>query len=197
MTERVARVATFAADPPAADALHAYDPESFVLISAIADSLAFTDVSFSYTGEHKNLDRVSFTIRRGANVAVVGGSGSGKSTALGLIARFYDPDSGAVTLDGRDLRSASLNSLRGQLGVVFQESFLFNTTIRENIRFGRPDASDEDVEAAARFLGIAGRPWIGFLGTLEPRKNVPALIRGFIRAMTSSLMPLGQAASHS
>jgi ATP-binding cassette subfamily B protein len=120
----------------------------------IADALAFADVSFSYTGEHKNLDHVSFTIRRGANVAVVGGSGSGKSTALGLIARFYDPDSGAVTLDGRDLRSASLNSLRGQLGVVFQESFLFNTTIRENIRFGRPDASDEDVEAAARAAEI-------------------------------------------
>jgi ATP-binding cassette subfamily B protein len=111
-------------------------------------------VSFSYTGEHKNLDNVSFTIRRGAQVAIVGGSGSGKSTALGLIARFYDPDAGKVTIDGRDLRTGTLASLRGQMGVVFQESFLFNTTIRENIRHGRPDASDAEVEAAARAAEI-------------------------------------------
>ena len=125
-----------------------------VAVPPLADALRFEDVSFSYTGEHNNLDRVNFTIRRGANVAIVGGSGSGKSTVLGLIARFHDPDRGRVTLDGQDLRAASLSALRGQMGVVFQESFLFNTTIRENIRFGRPNASDEDVEAAARAAEI-------------------------------------------
>jgi len=125
-----------------------------VAIAPLTDALMFQDVTFSYTGEHRNLDRVSFTIRRGANVAIVGGSGSGKSTVLGLIARFYDPDSGSVTIDGHDLRAAALAAVRGQMGVVFQESFLFNTTIRENIRFGRPGASDEDVEAAARAAEI-------------------------------------------
>jgi len=123
-------------------------------IPPLRHALAFRDVAFSYTGEHKNLDGVSFAIRRGANVAIVGGSGSGKSTVLALIARFYDPDSGAVTLDDQDLRAATLDALRGQMGIVFQESFLFNTSIRENIRAGRPDASDEEVEAAARAAEI-------------------------------------------
>ena len=123
-------------------------------LPALTGAIRFEDVSFSYTGEHKNLDRVAFTIHRGSNVAIVGGSGSGKSTVLGLIARFYDPDSGKVTFDGRDGRTATLDSLRKQMGVVFQESFLFNTTIRENIRLGRPDADDEDVEAAARAAEI-------------------------------------------
>jgi ATP-binding cassette subfamily B protein len=117
-------------------------------------TISFEGVSFSYTGETKNLDSVNFTIRRGTNVAIVGGSGSGKSTALALIARFYDPDSGRVALDDADLRSASLGALRQQMGIVFQESFLFNTSIRENIRSGRPTASDEQVEAAARAAEI-------------------------------------------
>jgi ATP-binding cassette subfamily B protein len=109
-------------------------------LPGLTEAIRFEDVSFSYTGENKNLDRVTFAIHRGSNVAIVGGSGSGKSTVLGLIARFYDPDSGKVTFDGRDGRTATLDSLRKQMGVVFQESFLFNTTIRENIRLGRPDA---------------------------------------------------------
>ena len=123
-------------------------------LAPMTDTIRFDDVSFSYSGENKNLDRVAFTIHRGSNVAIVGGSGSGKSTVLGLIARFYDPDSGQVLFDGRDGRTATVDSLRKQMGVVFQESFLFNTTIRENIRLGRPDADDEDVEAAARAAEI-------------------------------------------
>lgn len=123
-------------------------------LPALSESIRLDDVTFSYTGEHKNLDRVSCTIHRGTNVAIVGGSGSGKSTVLGLIARFYDPESGSVLFDGRDGRSVTLDSLRKQMGVVFQDSFLFNTTIRENIRLGRPDADDEDVEAAARAAEI-------------------------------------------
>jgi ATP-binding cassette subfamily B protein len=124
------------------------------LLPALQQTISFEGVSFSYTGETKNLDSVSFTIRRGTSVAIVGGSGSGKSTALALIARFYDPDSGRVALDGQDLRSASLVGLRQQMGIVFQESFLFNTSIRENIRSGRPTASDEEVESAARAAEI-------------------------------------------
>ncbi|HEY8375362.1 MAG TPA: ABC transporter ATP-binding protein, partial [Nannocystis sp.] len=96
-------------------------------IAPLRDAITFTDVSFSYTGEHKNLDSVSFRIPRGSNVAIVGGSGSGKSTVLALLARFYDADEGVVAFDGIDVRRATFDSLRGQLGIVFQDSFLFNT----------------------------------------------------------------------
>jgi ATP-binding cassette subfamily B protein len=86
-------------------------------------------------------------------VALVGETGAGKSTVLKLIARFYDPDSGAVLLDGHDLRTLSLTDFRGRLGYVPQESFLFTGTVRDNIAYGRPTATDADVEAAARAVG--------------------------------------------
>jgi ATP-binding cassette subfamily B protein len=86
-------------------------------------------------------------------VALVGETGAGKSTILKLIARFYDPDSGAVTLDGHDLRILSLHDFRSRLGYVPQESFLFTGSIRDNIAYGRPDATDAEVEAAARAVG--------------------------------------------
>ncbi|MCA9659271.1 MAG: ATP-binding cassette domain-containing protein [Myxococcales bacterium] len=118
------------------------------------EAIRLEDVSFSYTGERKNLDGISLTIRRGDNVALVGGSGSGKSTVLSLIARFYDAGDGRVTFDGVDVRKFSQKSLRDQMGVVFQESFLFNTTIRDNIRMGAPEADDAAIEAAARAAEI-------------------------------------------
>ncbi|MFL5279878.1 MAG: ATP-binding cassette domain-containing protein [Rhodopila sp.] len=114
------------------------------------DHIAFDALSFGYTLEQRNLDKVSYRIPIGAKVAFVGHSGSGKSTNLNLILRFYDPDHGRVLIDGHDLRQVSLESLYDQMGVVFQESFLFNTSIRENIRMGRPGASDVEVEVAAR-----------------------------------------------
>jgi ATP-binding cassette subfamily B protein len=86
-------------------------------------------------------------------VALVGATGAGKSTFAKLVARFYDPTSGAVLVDGHDLRSVTAESLRSQMGIVPQEGFLFSGTIRENIAFGRPDASDEDIRAAARAVG--------------------------------------------
>ncbi|HEX4686157.1 MAG TPA: ATP-binding cassette domain-containing protein, partial [Nocardioides sp.] len=86
-------------------------------------------------------------------VALVGETGAGKSTVLKLIARFYDPDSGAVRLDGHDLRTLALHDFRSRLGYVPQESFLFTGTIRDNIAYGRPDATDAEVEAAARAVG--------------------------------------------
>ncbi|MDP8923449.1 MAG: ATP-binding cassette domain-containing protein [Chloroflexota bacterium] len=116
--------------------------------------LRLDDVSFSYTGAEMSLDRVSLAIPRGSSVALVGPSGCGKSTVLSLLLRFYDPVRGSVTFDGRDLRQATQASLRSQVGVVFQDSFLFNTTVRENIRLGRVDASDAEVEAAARLAEI-------------------------------------------
>jgi ATP-binding cassette subfamily B protein len=88
-------------------------------------------------------------------VALVGATGAGKSTFAKLVARFYDPTSGRVLVDGHDLRSVSAHSLRSQMGIVPQEAFLFSGTVRENIAFGRPDASDEDVASAARAVGAA------------------------------------------
>lgn len=120
----------------------------------LREAITFTGVTFSYTGEQKNLDDVTLRIPRGANVAIVGASGSGKSTVLGLVARFYDPERGVVAFDGQDLRAVSFESLRRQMAVVFQDSFLFNTTVRENIRMGRLAATDEEVEAAAKAAEI-------------------------------------------
>jgi ATP-binding cassette subfamily B protein len=118
------------------------------------DEIVFADVTFGYDASRPNLRSFDARIRRGESVALVGTSGSGKSTALSLLMRFYDPTSGSVTVDGHDLRDATQQSLRSQIGIVFQESVLFNATIRENIRMGRPDASDADVEKAARAAEI-------------------------------------------
>jgi ATP-binding cassette, subfamily B, bacterial len=112
--------------------------------------LAFRDVTFGYAGAPPSLADLSMDIRKGESVALVGPSGSGKSTALSLLMRFHDPSAGSISFDGHDLRTASQESLRRQIGIVFQDSILFNASIRENIRLGRPDASDEEVEEAAR-----------------------------------------------
>src|SRR6185503_4660521 len=95
-----------------------------------------------HTPEQVNLRNVGMNLPAGSRIAFVGHSGCGKSTNLNLIMRFYDPEAGRVTFDGIDLRDVKLESLYEQLGVVFQEHFLFNTTIRENIRLGKPDATD-------------------------------------------------------
>ncbi|MGQ9697818.1 MAG: ABC transporter ATP-binding protein, partial [Armatimonadota bacterium] len=95
------------------------------------------------------LRNVTLTARPGELVALVGRSGAGKTTLANLVPRFYDPTDGYITIDGYDLRDVTQESLRRQIGVVFQDTFLFATTVRENIRFGRPDAADEEVEAAA------------------------------------------------
>jgi ATP-binding cassette subfamily B protein len=118
------------------------------------DRIAFEDVDFAYGDGAKSLDRVRFEIRAGQTVAFVGSSGSGKSTVLSLMLRFHDPQAGAVRFDGEDLREVTQESLRSRLGVVFQDNFLFNTSLRENIRIGRPDAADPEVESAARAAEI-------------------------------------------
>jgi ATP-binding cassette, subfamily B, bacterial len=111
-------------------------------------------VTFSYTGEQTNLRDISLDIPVGQSVAFVGPSGCGKSTILNLILRFYDPTVGQVAIDGRDLRAVTQASLRGQIGIVPQDTFLFNVSVRENIRLGRADASDGEVEAAAKAAEI-------------------------------------------
>ncbi len=115
-----------------------------------AREIRFESVVFGYSGAARNLNGLSFTIRRGESVAFVGPSGSGKSTVLKLLTRLYDPNQGHISVDGHDLREVTQESWRSQIGVVFQDSFLFDMSIRENIRMGRPGASDADVLAAAR-----------------------------------------------
>src|SRR5262245_6642458 len=116
--------------------------------------LVFDRVAFSYDGGRRILDDVSFTIPKGTWAAFVGPSGSGKSTVLSLVLRFYDPTEGSVRIDGKDLRSGTQSSLREQIGVVLQDSLLFNTTIRENVRVGRRSATDAAVDAAAKAARI-------------------------------------------
>ena len=123
-------------------------------LAPLQREIAFRDVSFSYDGSQTNLDRVNLTIPCGASVAFVGPSGSGKSTILTLVMRFYDPVSGAVTIDGRELTSVTQHSLRAQTGVVFQDNFLLNTSIRENIRIANPAATPQQIEQAARQAGM-------------------------------------------
>ncbi len=120
----------------------------------LSHEIQFNGVKFGYSPVQLNLNDVNFTIRAGESVAFVGPSGSGKSTVLTILTRFYEPDTGTVAFDGNNLKLATQDSLRGQLGIVFQESILFNTTIRENVRVGKPDATDAEIEAAARAVEI-------------------------------------------
>ncbi len=115
----------------------------------LSGAVRFDTVRFGYD-ETPVLKGLDLEIPAGQTVAVVGASGSGKSTVLNLLLRFYDVDGGAVRLDGTDVREGTLDSLRGQMGVVFQDNFLFNTSLRENIRMARLDATDAEVEEAAR-----------------------------------------------
>lgn len=116
----------------------------------IREGIRFENVSFSYDGNQLVLKNIDLTIRKGETVALVGRTGVGKTTLTDLIPRFYDPTEGRVLIDGVDLRDYSRDSLLGHIAVVTQEPFLFDTTIEENIRYGRPDATDEEVREAAR-----------------------------------------------
>ncbi|HEY5066339.1 MAG TPA: glucan ABC transporter ATP-binding protein/ permease [Xanthobacteraceae bacterium] len=110
----------------------------------------FKDVSLSYDGRQPAVSNLSFTAQPGDTVALVGPTGSGKSTALALLHRAFDPQSGSIAVDGVDIRDYKLTALRHNIGVVFQETLLFNSSIAENLRVGRPNASDSDLRAAAR-----------------------------------------------
>jgi ATP-binding cassette subfamily B protein len=113
--------------------------------------ISFRKVSFSYDGKTPAVAGLDFTAEPGDTIALVGSTGAGKSTALALLHRAFDPDSGVIAIDGRDIRDYTLGGLRRNIGVVFQEAMLFNRSIRENLLVGRPDATDADLrDAAAR-----------------------------------------------
>ncbi|MFT4306830.1 MAG: ABC transporter ATP-binding protein [Microbacterium sp.] len=112
--------------------------------------IEFRDVTFGYGDGSPVLDGLTLTVRPGERVALVGASGSGKSTVGKLLVRSYDPDAGAVTIDGIDVRDVRLRSLRATIGMAFEEAFLFSESVRDNIAYGAPDATDEQIEAAAR-----------------------------------------------
>lgn len=117
----------------------------------ITGDVEFEGVTFRYFESGENvLDDVSFTARAGQTIALLGATGSGKSTIINLIPRFYDVTEGVVRIDGQDIRDVTLDSLRSQIGIVLQETNLFSGDIRDNIAFGRPDATDDEVQAAAR-----------------------------------------------
>jgi subfamily B ATP-binding cassette protein MsbA len=125
------------------------DPERTVTMPSIEGHLTFEDVHFAYDEDKPVLHGVSFDARPGTVVALVGSSGSGKSTMAGLAASFLRPDTGRVIVDGVDLSTVLLASYRRQLGLVFQEDFLFDGSIRENLRFARPSATDAEIQEAA------------------------------------------------
>ncbi|KAF5997091.1 MULTISPECIES: ABC transporter ATP-binding protein [Streptomyces] len=122
-------------------------------VLSLRGDIAFEDVDFAYGDDEEALSAVSLSIPAGQTVAFVGETGAGKSTLVKLVARFYDPTGGRVTVDGTDLRSLDLTSYRHRLGVVPQEAYLFQGTVRDAIAYGRPDATDAEVEAAARAVG--------------------------------------------
>ncbi|MER6994876.1 ABC transporter ATP-binding protein [Streptomyces sp. NPDC000410] len=122
-------------------------------VPALRGEIAFEDVSFSYGDSEEALSGIDLRIPAGQTVAFVGETGAGKSTLVKLVARFYDPTSGRVTADGTDLRDLDLTAYRHRLGVVPQEAYLFPGTVRDAIAYGRPGASDAEVEAAARAVG--------------------------------------------
>jgi len=125
------------------------EPQDALTLPAVRGEVEFQNVAFSY-GREPVLQGVSFHAEPGEMIAMVGHTGAGKTTVASLLTRFYDPVEGAVLLDGHDLRELSFGTLRGNIALVLQDNFLFAGTIRENIRFGKPEASDDEVAAAAR-----------------------------------------------
>ena len=126
------------------------DSAHAVAISHTRAAIEFEKVAFAYDLQHPVLTEINLEISPNQIVALVGGTGAGKSTLLSLVPRFYDPTAGVVRLDGRDLRAITKKSLRAQIGIVLQDTLLFSTTVRENIAYGRPGASDEEIREAAR-----------------------------------------------
>ena len=125
-------------------------PTGAPALAPVDGQVVFDDVDFEYVEDEPILTDVSFEAKPGQLIGLVGPTGAGKSTIISVLNRFYDINRGSVTIDGDDIRSVQKDSLRDQLGIVLQKTFLFSDTVRANIRFGRLDATDEEVEAAAR-----------------------------------------------
>jgi len=128
--------------------VHSYEEDKEGKALSGIGEVKFEDVRFGYTDDREILKGVSFNVRRGTKVALVGNSGGGKTTACALIPRLYDPDSGRITIDGTDIRDFALDSLRSKIAVVFQDNFLFEGTIRENLRCARENVTDDEMRKA-------------------------------------------------
>ena len=126
------------------------DTSNAIELVAIEGDVVFDDVHFGYRTGDEVLHDVSFRMAPGEMVALVGRSGAGKTSIANLLCRFYDPTHGRITVDGHDLREVKLAGLRSQISVVLQDTFLFNSTVRDNLRYGKPDATDEELVAAAK-----------------------------------------------
>lgn len=148
-------------------------PDAKELVVNVGE-VVFSKVKFGYVPSAPVLNGLDLRIRPGQRVAVVGGNRSGKSTLTTLLPRFYDPQEGSVLIDGKDIRGVTLASLRRQVGIVFEESFLFSGTIRENIAYGRPDATDEEIRTAAEAAGAHD-----FISTLQNRYETEVGESGF------------------
>ena len=127
-----------------------YDKDDAVKMPPIKGQIKLDNVTFGYIEGENALENISLEVKPGQMVALVGPSGSGKSTIANLVPRFYDVNSGSVTIDGIDIRDVTMASLREQVGLVPQETMLFSNTVMENIRYGRLEATDDEVIAAAR-----------------------------------------------
>ncbi len=149
------------------------DPADPVRLDTVRGEISIDDVTFGYSPDRPVLPGLSLTVPAGQTVALVGTTGAGKTTIAKLIARFYDPTSGSVTLDGTDLRRLSQSELRRHVVMVTQENFMFEGTIADNIRFGKPEATDDEVRAAAEAVG-AGR----FIDTLPEKYDTDVAKRG-------------------
>jgi ATP-binding cassette subfamily B protein len=149
------------------------DPAEPVTLNEVRGEITFNDVTFGYLPEHPVLSGLNLTVPAGQTVALVGTTGAGKTTVAKLIARFYDPDRGSVSLDGVDLRNIRQSELRRHVVMVTQENFLFSGTVADNIRFGRPEATDAQVRAAAEAVGAAG-----FIATLPDGYDTDVAKRG-------------------
>ena len=121
-------------------------------IGDITGEVKFDDVTFSYEQDKTVLEHISFDVKPGESVALVGPTGAGKSTVVSLLSRFYDLDSGKITIDGKDISQVTLHSLRSQMGIMLQDSFIFSGTIYDNIRYGRLDATEEEIREAAKIV---------------------------------------------
>ena len=137
-------------DPEESASNGAEDKRGATGLDHVEGAVRFEDVSFAYQAGTTTLSGITFEAKPGEMIALVGPTGAGKTTVISLLSRFYEPTSGRITLDGRDLSAIRRDSLRSKMAFVLQDSFLFEGTIRENIRYGRLDASDDDVEEAAK-----------------------------------------------